>query len=224
MYAFNNSTQKLESIHASDKCALKVRDEDNIKNPYTGQIKLSSSGGMGVIADSNPQPTADGDDRSGWLFTKTSSGLGKFNYYFYSQGSSVKTLGDITSLKAEVSIDNYQSAGGSLPHFAIYTKPTGSGDAGSWYHSRKEYTYSNEEDIFLGECIEIYGEEKPYNLTLKRQVKFNNITNTGECLDNEEILYITLQSNSGAPIDTKILVQSMGVEFGSSVSNFKLIV
>jgi hypothetical protein len=200
--------------------SLSSIDNKTKLNHYTGQIKLSGSGAS-VYADTSPTPTSDNDDREGWLFTKTMAGSGKFNYYFYSQGSNAMTLDDLTNLKANITIDNYQT-GQSLPFFVVYTKPTGTGDAGAWYHSRRAYTLDNNQKIFVGQRFEMYSINQPQTITGERQLPFNNTVDTGDALGTEEILTVSIQSDSGAPQNTKILVESVGLEFGNVKINYKL--
>lgn len=191
---------------------------------YTGKINATSPGGLAVIADSSLTPQSDADGREGWLFHKTTTGSEKFNLYYYSDGSRAMTVSQLKSLKATVSIDNYQGMS-SLPFFVVYTKATGTGDAQVWYHSRRAYTLTSTETIMNGEQIEMFALESPAKLNGKRQVQFNTTTTDGDYEDNEEILYITLQSDSAAPQNSKILVQSMGENFinGQKIDiNFKL--
>ena len=221
IYGHNSEINKLVHIEANGSNCLKVCDDKIKLNHYTGFIKLMGSGAS-VYADSIPQPSPDNDDRDGWLFNKIMTGTDKFNYYFYSEGSNAMTLNNLTNLKANITIDNYQSIQ-SLPFFTVYTKPTGNGDAGAWYHSRRAYNIDNNQMIFVGERIEIYSINKPHSITQERQISFNNILDFGECLGNEEILTIAIQSDSSSPENTKILVESLGLEFGEVKINYKLI-
>ena len=155
-----------------------------------------------VYADSMPVPTADINNRPGWLFKKT-AGAEKFNYY--SQGSHPITLGDIKSLSSNLVIDTWTN-GQSAPFFVVYTKPTGVGDAGAWYHSKRAYALEASKKILLGESINLYAIADPvYTYNCDRHVKLGAIVDTGTPLDSEEILTITLQSDSSSAINTQIL-------------------
>lgn len=194
------------------KQSILIRDElIKANSVFNGQIKLSSPAGTTVIGGEGAAhpPTADLDGRSGWLFTKTLANTAKFNYFYYSQGNTAVTLGQLTSLSAEVSINNYQGST-SLPFFVVYTKPTGVGDAGAWYHSSIAYTLSANQIIILGERINMYALIKPEKDSNQRQVLFNEQIITGDALDSEEILTITLHSDSSAPAGTQILVDELG--------------
>lgn len=222
LYGLNPDINKLEPIQANGSNCLKVCDKKTKMNHYTGKIKLMGSGAS-VYADSSPAPTSDNDDREGWLFTKTSTGSGKFNYYYYSEGNQALTLADLKNLKANVSIDDYQNSS-SLPHFVVYTKMTGTGDAGSWYKSRVAYSISSGEKILPGERIEMWAKSKPESITQERQVEFNTVTTTGTGAETEEIMTIALSSDSAGAMNTKILVESMGAEFTDNIKvNYKLV-
>jgi len=181
------------------------------KTHINSKVLLGSNASVSVIADSSPMPQQDEDNRDGWLFNKVSGGTDKFNYYFYGEGNMPMTLQDLTSLNAVITIDNYQN-GASLPFFVVYTKPTGSNDAGSWYHSKKAYTFSPNQIIDVGEKINIWSlKEHTYNNS-HRSLKFNEPIITGEAQSTEEILTISIQSDSGALQNTKILIQEVGYD------------
>ena len=186
------------------------------KRYHTGKVALSSTGGMASFADTMPVPSNDSDNRGGWLHTKTIANANKFNYYFYSEGNIPLKLNEITNLKAIVSIDNYTNAQ-SLPFFVVYTKMTGVGDAGAWYHSKRTYSLTTDERIVVGEKIQMYSINKKTDIKAHRQVQFNNTIDTGDCDGEEEILTISIQSDSGSPINTKILVNSVGYETSHGV-------
>jgi len=192
-------------------------------NPHNGFVKLTGSGSS-IYADSLPPPTSDPDGRDGWLYQKT-SGAEKFNYYFYSQGSSAFNLSHIKSLFFTGSVDNWVSIG-SAPFIVIYTKPTGSGDAGAWYHSKVAYTISASSDIQLGELSYFYAGLKPTHITSSyRHILLNNKVITGDALPSEEVLTIAVHSDSSAANSTRILITDMGFQTHLSkiTRNIKLI-
>ena len=191
-------------------------------NPANGFIKLTGSGAS-VYADSLPIPTEDPDGRAGWLFSKT-AGAEKFNYYMYSQGSLPITLGHLNSVFFTGSVDNYVS-GASVPFVVIYTKPTGVGDAGVWYHSKIIYAIHNTADIQLGELCYFYGGVKPSHITSSyRHILLNNKIVEGDALPAEEILYMSIHSDSSGADTTRILITDMGFEthLGKIKRNIKL--
>ena len=180
------------------------------------QVKLSSANGVALYADTSPAPTADADDRAGWLWTKVASDTSKFNYYFYGEGSTAMKVKDITSLNAVLSIDTHPS-GVSVPFFIVYTKPTGSGDFAAWHHSKFVYTINNPHAIDLGEKISAWSVNETNVNKNYRSVEFNTILTSGDADVNEEILYISIQSDSVAQINTKILIENVGYSFNNGV-------
>ena len=200
-------------------CSDDGKLETQSSNP-SANILLTSSSGVGVYADTQPTPTVDGNNRNGWLYKKTIANTDKFNYYFYSQGSHPVLLGDLRSLVANVSIDNWQS-NASVPFFVIYTKPTGVGDAGPWYHSKRAYAVDSSKNILLGEPVNLYCINKPKcTHNGNRDIDLTTVINTGECLPTEEILTVSLQSDSAAPIQTQVLVGNLGYELNNGNRNY----
>lgn len=180
---------------------------------YTGKILSTSTGGTAALADSSLIPGVDPDQREGWLFQKAGAGTEKFNIYYWTQGSKVLKGSDIRTLNAIVSVDNYQS-GSSVPFFVIYTKPKGDGsDAQPWYNARRAFSLTPTERIEVGQQIELYAKHIPPEKGV-HQVLCNTITDEGTWNDEDEILYITLHSDSAAPTSSKFLIQALGLEIG----------
>ena len=213
----------------NDNVSLKVDDDHNLKTNdtlsrkiiHTGKILLTSPSGVGCYSDTLPVPVSDADNRAGWSHTKV-GGVEKLNYYFYTEGNIPLKLKDLRCLKSIVSIDNYQS-NLSNPFYVVYTKMTGSGDAGSWYHSKRNYSLTALERIVVGERIQMYSINKGENLQGQRQVEFNTISDTGDCDDEEEILTMSIHTDSTSPVSSKILVKSLGYETTQGIIvNFEL--
>lgn len=178
---------------------------------YNTRTNLGSAKSTAVIGGESI-PINDPDGRGGWYFKKLANDTTKFNYYFYGEANTVFTLGELKRLTAVISVDNYQNAS-SLPFFIVYTKPTGVGDAGLWYHSAIKYFIDVGEVIMLGELVEIYSGARPStNILNKRKLSFNVKTIEGDGLSTEEILTISLHTSSDALIDTTVLVNYLGYE------------
>ena len=190
------------------------------------KVKLSSSGGVAVVADTNPSPSVDADERDGWLWEKVASDSSKFNYYMYgSTGTSHPfTLGDFKSSHINCSVDKWDN-GSSVPFVVIHTAMTGSGDAGSWFHSRRSYSLNtSNQKIVVGEHINLYAGIKP-ELPHNRNIPLENKVDTGDCLDSEVISAISIHSDSAALLGTKILVKSMGYNLNYEIKrDIKMIV
>ena len=166
-----------------------------------------------VISALETEPIADPDNVNGWLFSKTVAGTAKFNYFFYggTGTTEILKLGDMRSYWAVVRIDNYQ-AQNSLPFIIIYTKPTGVGDAGAFYHSKISGHFNpDNHHIALGEQVQMYMNNEPSVDYGYRKIKCDRVID-GDGYADEEILYMTLHSDSGSPIGTQIFSSDYGYE------------
>ena len=193
---------------------------------HNDKVKLSSTGGLAVQADSSPSPTADEDDRDGWLFKKTETGTGKFNYYIYgASGSSHQfTFDDLKSVHMCCSIDSWANTA-SVPIINVYSKPTGSGDHAAWYHSRKDYSIKSSHKILAGEHINLYTGDRPELQNDNRNIPLETLTSNGDCAGTEEILYIVVASDSASLMNTKILLTEAGYNLNNEIKrNIKFVV
>jgi len=216
--ATNSKLDNLVFIHTNH-----IADGTLVKK-NNDKVKLTGSGST-VYADTSPIPTLDTNDRSGWLWSKTAADASKFNYYMYgSTGSSHPwTLFDVSSVHMKVSIDTWAS-NNSAPFFVIYTVPTGVGDAGAWYHSKVAYTIdTTQQSIITGEPITMFCLEPPTGPDPNRKVPLTNVVTTGTADPTENVLAISIHSDSGAGIGTQILVTEMGYKINSLKRNILLV-
>jgi len=211
----------MESILVNNN-ALKT---ENTEIDQNDKVKLTSAGGIAVKAGST-DVSADNDDRGGWLYNKTQTGTSKFNYYIYGNvGSSHQfTFQDLKSIHMTTSIDKWDDTT-SIPFIIVYSKPTGTNDAESWYHSKRTYNVNiNNQQIVVGEHINLYAINKPNLKNNNRYIECEILTTVGDNQDSEEILYITLHSDSSSPINTKILTTDAGYNFNHKIKrNIKFV-
>lgn len=208
---------------------LKIGNEVHTKNTEVvnnDKVKLSSAGGIAVMADSSPALTVDNDDRSGWLHTKA-GGSEKFNLYIYSNiGSSHQfTLGDLKTVYMCCSVDVWNNTA-SVPFINIYTKPTGSGDAEVWHHSRITYSINmSNQKIIAGQHINLWCKNRPELRNENRYLELETKSTNGDGLDSEELLYVVLGSDSASVDGTKILISEGGYNLNDEIKrNIKFIV
>jgi hypothetical protein len=205
----NHNLQKGVNVNRQHLLNLNNELAEQHTHYYNGKVKIGTASGAAVVGGEQT-PIIDPDERDGWLFKKALAGTAKFNYYFYGQGNKAVTLGELKSVFANVSIDNYQDVS-SLPFFNIYTKATGVGDAGVWYHSKITYLIDVTETIMLGEDIELWSINKQTkHHKNKRMVSANTKLVEGDALAGEEIYTITIHSDSSSPALTQILVNNVG--------------
>ena len=190
------------------------------------KVKLTSGDGVALYADTLPTPQSDINDRTGWLWAKVVADATKLNYYMYGNtGSSFQfTLADFVGAFGVLSVDYYQDIT-SIPFIEVYSKPTGAGDAGSFYHSKRKYTIPISAKFIVGEEINLYAGALPVIDNDNRYVALSTYTHEGDNLDTEEILYITLHTDSSAGIGTRILVSNLGYNLNNEITrNMKLVI
>lgn len=160
------------------------------------QVFLSSAGGTAVKADSSCSITADPEYREGWNCVNSTAST-KFNLYIFNGAEEIMTLGDLASIYFKGYINRYTGIQ-SMPFLQVYTKPTGSGDAGPFFHSRINWVYSADDTIGLGEECVFWGEGEPSSQFSNRKIQLSSKLVLGDGADSEEILYIVCASDSSA--------------------------
>ena len=174
------------------------------------QFKLGTAAATAIQADSSILGEVDENERQGWLYKSIAANT-NFNLYFYGQSvKDVMTLAHLSGVSAVVSIDAI-SGTSSLPFFVIYTKPDAITPNESWYKSKILGTFKNDSLLYPTEKIQMYLDKVP-----ETQFGYRNIETVksveGAALRTEEVWFITLQSDSGAPIGTQILVSDFTYE------------
>jgi hypothetical protein len=177
------------------------------------QLKLGTTGATMFQADSLPLAQADVNGRSGWSYNKV-SGAEKFNWYFYSGTYETMKMKHVKNMYFLGSIDVWTGIQNEAPFFVIYTKPKGDGtDAGAWYHSKIAYAlHSASQLIRAGEkCLFYCMSEPEQDFGNVRNVPFKNRIDTGVFDLEDQVLYMTLHSDSGA-VAQSTYVESLGAE------------
>lgn len=202
VYGYNQTENKLKGLLLNDNSELKVSDAFNTEKSRDGyaQVYLYSAGGTSVKADTTCVVQPDPELRDGWNAVNSVAGT-KFNYYIFNGAEEVLTLGDVSSLYWRGYVNRFTGVS-SVPFLQIYTKPTGVGDAGPFYHSRINYIYANDNTIGIGEECLFYAESEPTSSFTNRKIKFNNKSVVGDALPAEEVLFIVCASDSGATAGT----------------------
>ena len=231
-WALPSNTEGHPHIEVSNS-SIKINSEEleevknfHLKSSENDKVSVSSTNGAMVYAGTLPIPTLDTTDlRDGWLYHKTATGSGKFNYYLYANSNSSHqyTFADLKTVNFTASTDIFSSIT-SIPFIVVYSKPTGSGDAGAFYHSARKYLIDlTKINIVGGEQINFYCGEKIKQNNNNRYVELSFIINEGDNLETEEILWITIHSDSSALINTKILMTHFGYNLKNEViRNVKL--
>jgi len=201
-----NQETQLNKLEFNRVGKLTTSDKDD---NGSSQVKLGSTGAAAVLADSTISPTADQEDRPGWNFTNTSAST-KYNIYFFDGTNEILTLGQLSSIFTKVYINQFTTLQ-TAPFLQIYTKPTGTGDAGAFYHSRISYVINSDVHVGVGEQVILYGKNQPNTNCDNRLIELKTVNTDGDGEDSEEILYMVVASDSSAPINSiNHTVSSMG--------------
>ena len=195
----NQVNTDFNGINALETALTNVRFKnynEELNRDGFNQVELGAVGGTGVLADSTITPTADTDGREGWLFENTVAGT-KYNLYFFNGTAETMLLKDISSLYARVSVDT-RPDNSVMPFLQIYTKPTGSGDAGAFYHSRLTYEWDGYDTVGLGEEIVYWANQRPSHGFSNRQLELKTLITDGDGDGDEEVLYLVLATNTAA--------------------------
>lgn len=179
------------------------------------QAKAGSPGATAIIGGEAP-PIADVNDRPGWVFFKDSASAAdlKINWYYYNGTYENVSLKHIKSLFVLGSCDTWTNVENELFFINVYTKMTGSGDAGSWYHSKHTYVIErSNQTVQQGERCIFHALDKPH-LTFDgaRHVALERRLDEGTYNPDSEILTISVHTDSAAP-SVNVLIESMGVDF-----------
>jgi len=180
---------------------------DDIEENLNTEITTIFENNAAVIADAFG-PSQDPEYRQGWYFTNATSG-DKINWYFFDGMSEISTLGSFSAY-AVFTLDSVAN----VPFLGIYTKPTGSGDAGSWYHSRQVWVKDPNFAVTAGKTYLIHtGSDPKVHPELTRiplTLEFNSV---GDQDAGEQILTAALNTDSSSAAGKyKFLVDSLGVK------------
>lgn len=198
---------------------LRGEINDSIDTLKFSQSYASLSTDVALLgADSIPQfdrhPTLQG-----WRYTNAVEG-GNSNLYFYGYDinnqfqRSVK-VGDLKNFFVKARILNLSNVK-SIPFVNIFTQPTGSGDAGSFFKSRISYRVSEASILPSEEILMLFEREESgvdtrlnqgvYRNTTRRSMQ--EIARLGVGGDDEQVFLIAVITDSGATQNTVEVVYS----------------
>ena len=94
----------------------------------------------------------------------------------------------------------------SVPWIGIYTKPTGSGDSGSWYKSRRNWVIPSAvtPTISNGDTVLLYMGDDP--ATVEPSIphialEIDSGSSNGDDAPEQELLLVALSTDSSAPVN-----------------------
>jgi hypothetical protein len=192
-----------------------------------------SSRDISVYADSSVAPMADPIGQSGWHFKNAVAGQ-KINWYTYINtrnpvdplrpaGVDTVTRGSVNSVWAVVKI--YSAT--SRPFITIYSAPTGTGDAASWYKSRWVYELSTTPvtPTAPGTYLMHFGTDPGVHQHLPRLVMPNVNTNgRGTMAPTETLLMYAWSTNSVAAVNSQdFTIEQTGHVFADRATEYNLV-
>lgn len=205
-----------------------IKSISSLTKTEDGKSSIKLEYGSALYADTTPAPTKEGTGREGWYYTNPVAG-NKMNLYFFDGNSETFTVSDLEYLYSKIYIDSWNANVQNLPFLQVYTKPTGIGDAGAFYHSRITYDLTNgtqkigvgEEVYFFGGNTELLDEDKWFE---NRSINADNVVIQGEGLGTEEILFLVLATDSAAQANgVNIGIKEVGFSMGNVKRKITLI-
>jgi hypothetical protein len=165
------------------------------------------------LFENNAQAFADGQPgvqdpsyRNGWYF-KNASAEQKINWYFFDGQAENVTLSDFSAY-AIVTFDSVASK----PFLAVYTTPTGTGDAAPWYKSRRVYIADSSAVAGVKYLMHFGADPKVHPELPRLSMTVSTASTEGTLGDGERVLTAALGSNSTATVNSVAFVaEAVGI-------------
>lgn len=212
-------------------------------NKVYNEAYLNTDVMTAIIADSSSPPIEDPNKREGWYWKNSVVNQNldpnekptgpidptpiypqgqKFNWYFYSGENKSYKLEDFKYFYYDA-LHQVVSNNSSFCFCVIHTKPTGVNDVQSWHHSSIIYNLTSINDVLPNITrFQTVNDE----LINEKEIPLKNLDNkivNGEGLDSEEILFISLHSDSGASADNvDVLISQVGFKLRENEYHTKL--
>lgn len=160
----------------------------------------------------------------GWYYINGNTGPNKINWYFPPDTN--QTVGDILGFYLRL-FNCSTTSNDNSPFIVIYTKPTGVNDFAPWFHSSKVYVLNssvtpvaNTSYTFFENVSGTCPDPSHYASQL---VDMQESTVRGVYLPTDQILAISVQSNSASPVNSvEFIAQSLGLMSASGTTEFQL--
>jgi hypothetical protein len=202
----NYSTETKQDTQIEE--LVKVVDK---RGDIEANIYLSQS--STITADTVPPVGRNDRDPLGWGYNNTNPG-NSMNLYYFNGADETKTLNQVVGQYTVIT--NLSTKLNNSLIFGIYTKSNS-----SFFTTRITHSPAGGVNLTAGGKFLCYWGEVPGDLypTLPR-LNFTDITTTGPAVPTEEILSVSLNTDSGTPAgDILIFIESLGVVFNNSGVN-----
>jgi hypothetical protein len=192
---------------------IQIEELQKIVNK-TGDIaaEIPFGDGSQVWADTTPIPIQNPNSPLGWAYVNASTG-NAINLYYFNGNNETKTLNQVVGQYAVVS--NLATVLNNKMIFGIYTKGS------PFFTTRITHSPPSGVDMIAGGRYLLYWGDVPEDIfsNLPR-LNFSVVGTTGAGNPSEEILSVTLNSDSSATAGSVIiLIESLGVVFSNGSVN-----
>ena len=174
----------------------------NKTGDITAQIPISQ--GASIWADSTPMPNPNPNSPNGWLYQNAEAG-NAMNLFYFNGNNETKTLSQVVGQYAVVS--NLATVLNNKMILAVYTK-------GSPFFTTR-ITHSSNVNLVAGGKYLLYWGSVPDDIFPELpRLNFSIVGTTGPAVGTEEILSVSLNSDSSASANEIIIsIESLGVIF-----------
>lgn len=225
LFATIDEVGKLDFIINPSVIGVDVATQDFVRQYVAGSEKsivtlrndnLPVFGGSDVM-------TGDPDGIEGWYYQNADAG--KLNIYPFAQADNGLKTYTTKDLKGLLFLANLKTVDTRTPYFVVYTKPTGDGNDFGWYRSRLNFEYIGGNWTASQNLVVVAGNDNPEFFANTQRVTADYIdydaafdgsskgplaealTNdvsgssifellSGDTVPTEEILYISIQTDS----------------------------
>ena len=220
LYAWNENAGSWLAIGASQSVLQQLID-----GSFDGGVTTLLSTNSLVYADGTagvPDPLSG---TSGWYYKNSSAVTDKINWY-YASNTNPAINPTLTNFTAQYAVVDVRASGS--PFFVVYTKPTGSGDAASWYKSRLVYAPASpymDLTAYVGQTVFLYwGVDTNDFPTLPRvECTLDTFSSAGPQDAAEEILFANVSTSTGYSAGHyEFVISDLGYEYNNSDVQFIL--
>ena len=201
------AAEEVRATDAEDALDSRVSNiEENLNTPITTIFDGTPAAAM-LVAD-GASPLADPGYQDGWYYTNEENE--KVNWYFYDGISMPSTFGT-ASFYAVMTLNT--TVASAMPFFSVYSAPTGTNDAETWYKSRKHMHVADPSALAIGKkYLFVIGEDPQVHPELERVfLEQNLVSSVGTCDDAEALQFASLGTSSALPAgSTNFLAESLG--------------
>jgi hypothetical protein len=182
----------------------------NKTGDITAQIPYEQ--GASIWADSTPTPIENFNSPNGWIYQNAEAG-NAMNLFYFNGNNETKTLSQVVGQYAVVS--NLASVLNNKMILVVYTKGS------PFFTTRITHSPPSSVNMVAGGKYLLYWGAVPDDIFPELpRLNFTDITTTGPAVGTEEILSVSLNSDSGASVGSVvILIESLGVVFSNGSVN-----